>query len=52
LRSFVLAAGVLHQAKFALGGPIVDEKKMAENLDNSRLIVQIRESLQVPADSD
>jgi 3-carboxy-cis,cis-muconate cycloisomerase len=33
--SFVLAAGALHQAKFALSGLIVDEKKMAENLDIS-----------------
>jgi 3-carboxy-cis,cis-muconate cycloisomerase len=30
--SFVLAAGALHQAKFALGGLIVDEKRMKENL--------------------
>ncbi len=28
--SFLLTAGSLHQAKFALGGLIVDEKKMAE----------------------
>jgi len=34
--SFVLTAGALHQAKFALSGLIVDEKKMAENLDISR----------------
>jgi 3-carboxy-cis,cis-muconate cycloisomerase len=33
--SFVLTAGSLHQAKFALGGLIVDEKKMADNLDIS-----------------
>jgi 3-carboxy-cis,cis-muconate cycloisomerase len=37
--SFVLAAGSLHQAKFALGGLIVDEKKMAENLDISRGLI-------------
>src|SRR5262249_12357230 len=30
--SFVLTAGALHQAKFALGGLIVDEKRMKENL--------------------
>jgi 3-carboxy-cis,cis-muconate cycloisomerase len=30
--SFVLAAGALHQAKFALSGLIVNESKMAENL--------------------
>jgi 3-carboxy-cis,cis-muconate cycloisomerase len=28
--SFVLTAGSLHQAKFALGGLIVDEKQMAK----------------------
>jgi 3-carboxy-cis,cis-muconate cycloisomerase len=37
--SFVLTAGGLHQAKFALGGLIVDEKKMAENLDISRGLI-------------
>lgn len=37
--SFVLTAGSLHQAKFALGGLIVDEKKMAENLDISRGLI-------------
>jgi 3-carboxy-cis,cis-muconate cycloisomerase len=37
--SFVLTAGCLHQAKFALGGLIVDEKKMAENLDISRGLI-------------
>ncbi len=37
--SFVLAAGALHQAKFALSGLIVDEKKMAENLDISRGLI-------------
>ena len=34
--SFVLTAGALHQAKFALGGLIVDEKRMAHNLGISR----------------
>ena len=37
--SFVLTAGSLHQAKFALGGLIVDEKKMAKNLDISRGLI-------------
>src|ERR1700743_1409432 len=37
--SFLLPAGALHQAKFALGGLIVDEKKMAENLDISRGLI-------------
>jgi 3-carboxy-cis,cis-muconate cycloisomerase len=37
--SFVLTAGALHQAKFALQGLIVDEKKMAENLDISRGLI-------------
>jgi 3-carboxy-cis,cis-muconate cycloisomerase len=37
--SFVLTAGALHQAKFALGGLIVDEKRMAENLDISRGLI-------------
>jgi 3-carboxy-cis,cis-muconate cycloisomerase len=37
--SFVLAAGALHQARFALSGLIVDEKKMAENLDISRGLI-------------
>jgi 3-carboxy-cis,cis-muconate cycloisomerase len=37
--SFVLTAGALHQAKFALAGLIVDEKKMAENLDLSRGLI-------------
>ena len=37
--SFVLTAGSLHQARFALGGLIVDEKKMAENLDISRGLI-------------
>jgi 3-carboxy-cis,cis-muconate cycloisomerase len=37
--SFVLTAGSLHQAKFALAGLIVDEKKMAENLGLSRGLI-------------
>src|SRR3954447_8955726 len=37
--SFVLTAGALHQAKFALGGLIVDENKMADNLDISRGLI-------------
>src|SRR5882672_9083432 len=37
--SFVLTAGALHQAKFALGGLIVDEKKMSEKLDISRGLI-------------
>ncbi|MDH2385584.1 adenylosuccinate lyase family protein [Bradyrhizobium sp. CER78] len=37
--SFVLTAGALHQAKFALGGLIVDEKRMAHNLDISRGLI-------------
>src|SRR5437764_10735383 len=37
--SFVLTAGTLHQAKFALGGLIVDENRMAENLDISRGLI-------------
>jgi 3-carboxy-cis,cis-muconate cycloisomerase len=37
--SFVLTAGALHQAKFALGGLIVDEKQMAKNLDLSRGLI-------------
>ena len=35
----MLTAGSLYQAKFALGGLIVDEKKMAENLDISRGLI-------------
>jgi 3-carboxy-cis,cis-muconate cycloisomerase len=31
--SFVLTAGALHQAKFMLGGLIVDERRMRANLD-------------------
>jgi 3-carboxy-cis,cis-muconate cycloisomerase len=37
--SFVLTAGTLHQAKFALGGLIVDEQQMAKNLDLSRGLI-------------
>jgi 3-carboxy-cis,cis-muconate cycloisomerase len=37
--SFVLTAGALHQAKFALGGLIVDETRMADNLDISRGLI-------------
>ncbi len=34
--SFVLSAGALHQAKFALGGLIVDEVRMRQNLALSK----------------
>jgi Adenylosuccinate lyase C-terminus/Lyase/impB/mucB/samB family len=37
--SFVLTAGALHQAKFALGGLIVDERQMQKNLDLSRGLI-------------
>ncbi len=37
--SFVLTAGALNQARFALGGLIVDEKRMADNLDISRGLI-------------
>ena len=37
--SFVLTAGALHQAKFVLGGLIVDEAQMARNLDISRGLI-------------
>jgi 3-carboxy-cis,cis-muconate cycloisomerase len=37
--SFVLTAGALNQAKFALSGLIVDEKKMADNLAISRGLI-------------
>jgi 3-carboxy-cis,cis-muconate cycloisomerase len=37
--SFVLSAGALHQARFALGGLIVDEARMAKNLDISRGLI-------------
>ena len=37
--SFILTAGALHQAKFALGGLVVDEKRMRENLAISRGLI-------------
>jgi 3-carboxy-cis,cis-muconate cycloisomerase len=37
--SFVLTAGALHQAKFALAGLIVDETKMNDNLAISRGLI-------------
>jgi len=37
--SFVLTAGALHQAKFALGGLIIDEARMASNLAISRGLI-------------
>ena len=37
--SFVLTAGSLHQAKFALSGLVVDESRMADNLDSSRGLI-------------
>ena len=37
--SFVLTAGALNQAKFALGGLIVDEEKMAKNLGLSKGLI-------------
>jgi 3-carboxy-cis,cis-muconate cycloisomerase len=37
--SFVLTAGALHQAKFALGGLIVDEAKMLKNLGLSNGLI-------------
>ena len=37
--SFVLTAGALHQAKFALGGLIVDEERMQQNLGMSRGLI-------------
>jgi 3-carboxy-cis,cis-muconate cycloisomerase len=37
--SFVLTAGALHQAKFALAGLIVDENKMNDNLALSRGLI-------------
>lgn len=37
--SFVLTAGALHQAKFALGGLIVDKDRMAANLDMSKGLI-------------
>lgn len=38
-QSFVLTAGALHQAKFALGGLIVDEARMAHNLGISKGLI-------------
>lgn len=37
--SFVLTAGALHQAKFALGGLIVDAARMKQNLDMSKGLI-------------
>jgi 3-carboxy-cis,cis-muconate cycloisomerase len=37
--SFVLTAGALHQAKFALAGLVVDETRMDENLSLSRGLI-------------
>lgn len=37
--SFVLTAGALHQAKFALGGLIVDDKRMTQNLAMSKGLI-------------
>jgi 3-carboxy-cis,cis-muconate cycloisomerase len=37
--SFVLTAGALHQAKFALAGLVVNEKAMAKNLGISRGLI-------------
>lgn len=37
--SFILTAGALHQAKFALGGLIVDEARMRSNLGISRGLI-------------
>jgi 3-carboxy-cis,cis-muconate cycloisomerase len=37
--SFVLTAGALHQAKFALGGLIVDAGRMGQNLSLSRGLI-------------
>lgn len=37
--SFVLTAGTLHQAKFALAGLVVDERKMNDNLAVSRSLI-------------
>jgi len=37
--SFVLAAGALHQAKFALAGLVVDEGRMAQNLGMSKGLI-------------
>src|SRR5215510_7840258 len=37
--SFVLAAGALHQSNFALGGLVVDERRMAQNLGLSKGLI-------------
>jgi len=37
--SFILAAGALHQAKFALGGLIVDTAQMRRNLDITKGLI-------------
>jgi 3-carboxy-cis,cis-muconate cycloisomerase len=37
--SFILTSGALHQAKFALGGLIVDEARMKRNLGISRGLI-------------
>ena len=37
--SFVLAAGALHQAKFALGGLVVDAARMRQNLEVSKGLI-------------
>ena len=37
--AFVLTAGALHQAKFALGGLIVDEARMGQNLGMSKGLI-------------
>ncbi len=37
--SSVLTAGTLHQARFALGGLIVDEGRMARNLNISKGLI-------------
>ena len=38
-QSFILTAGALHQAKFALGGLIVDEARMSQNLAMSKGLI-------------
>jgi len=37
--SFVLTAGALHQARFALGGLIIDAARMKQNLDMSKGLI-------------
>lgn len=37
--SFVLSAGALHQARFALGGLIVDDRRMTQNLAMSKGLI-------------